>query len=136
MVDFSEARRANLNAYCVRKGWVSQKNPSQGSPSKLVEVLGRSSSFWSDRLSGTREIGEDVARDIEEKLLLAKYALDGGEADPAAWPLSDDLLRKLRQLSVEDLWHAENSLRAHLKLDPLPRSSGGDGQPLPNGTTG
>lgn len=65
MADLSDTRRKNLNALCVRRGWVSQKNPLVGSPSKLVEVLGRTSSFWSDRLKPDgKAIGEDLAREI------------------------------------------------------------------------
>lgn len=77
MSDSSEIRRSNLNALCVKRGWVSRKNPEQGSPSDLVKRLGRTSSFWSDRLTAKKSIGAELAREIEEKLDLPKYALDG-----------------------------------------------------------
>lgn len=79
MSSLSEIRKHNLNALCVRRGWVSRKNPDTGSPSDLVNLLGRSSSFWSNRLQGSRDIGAELAREIEEKLDLPKYSLDGDE---------------------------------------------------------
>lgn len=79
MSDMSSIRRENLNALCLRQGWVSRKNPSIGSPSELMTRLGRSSSFWSDRLNGIKPIGAELARHIEEVLSLSKYSLDGDE---------------------------------------------------------
>lgn len=79
MSDSSEIRRINLNALCVRRGWTSRKNPEQGSPSELVLRLERTPSFWSDRLTGKKTIGAELAREIEEKLDLPKYTLDGDE---------------------------------------------------------
>jgi hypothetical protein len=40
-------RRGNLNTLCVRLGWVSRRAKQLGSPSELINRLGRSSSFWS-----------------------------------------------------------------------------------------
>lgn len=79
MSSASETRKNNLNALCVRRGWVSRKNPGAGSPAELVIRLGRTSSFWSNRLQGSRDIGAELAREIEEKLDLPKYSLDGDE---------------------------------------------------------
>jgi hypothetical protein len=77
MTETEELRRLNLNAFCVRKGWVSAKTPDRGSPTKLVELLGRTSSFWSDRLGGTRPIKADLAREIEEAIDgLSQFDLD------------------------------------------------------------
>lgn len=79
MTETEELRRANLNAFCVRKGWVSAKTPDRGSPTKLVELLGRTSSFWSDRLGGARPIKADLAREIEEAVDgLGQFDLDRG----------------------------------------------------------
>lgn len=72
-------RRGNLNALCMRLGWISRKAKHLGSPSELINRLGRSSSFWSDRLTGRRPIGAKLARQIEEALSLPKYSLDGDE---------------------------------------------------------
>jgi phage repressor protein C with HTH and peptisase S24 domain len=79
MSDLAETRRANLNAYCLRQGWVSPKKPEVGSPQELITRIGRSSSFWSDRLRGTKTIGAELAREIEEKLGMPKYSLDGDD---------------------------------------------------------
>lgn len=79
MSEMSELRRANLNAYCLSQGWASPKSAEVGSPTELLQRLGRSSSFWSDRLRGTRSIGAELAREIEQKLNLPKYSLDGDE---------------------------------------------------------
>lgn len=77
MTETEELRRLNLNAFCVRKGWVSAKTPDRGSPTKLVELLGRTSSFWSDRLGGARPIKADLAREIEEAVDgLSQFDLD------------------------------------------------------------
>jgi len=79
MASSYETRKKNLNALCVRRGWTSRKNPDAGSPAELVIRLGRSSSFWSNRLQGSRDIGAELAREIEERLDLPKYSLDGDE---------------------------------------------------------
>jgi phage repressor protein C with HTH and peptisase S24 domain len=77
MSDTSNIRRENLNALCLRLGWISQKSRDLGSPAELVRRLGRSSSYWSDRLNGRRPIGAELAREIEQVLNLPKYSLDG-----------------------------------------------------------
>lgn len=41
------------------------------------------------------------------------------------WPLSGELLAALNKLSHDDLWHAENALRAHLKIPPQQSFEGG-----------
>lgn len=82
MSELSDTYRVNLNAECVRRGWVSKKDQSRGSPSELMRVMGRSSSFWSDRLSGLKPISTDLAYEIEDKLDLGRLALAGSlEAD-------------------------------------------------------
>ena len=40
-------RRENLNALCVRLGWVSRRAKHLGAPSELIRWIGRSFSFWS-----------------------------------------------------------------------------------------
>lgn len=79
MSDTQNIRRENLNALCLRLGWVSRRSEHLGSPSELIRRLGRSSSFWSDRLTGRKPIGAELAREIEETLNLPKYSLDGDE---------------------------------------------------------
>lgn len=41
--------------------------------------MGRTSAFWSDRLSGRRTISTDLAFEIEDKLELGRLALAGGD---------------------------------------------------------
>lgn len=79
MSDTSNTRCANLNALCLRLGWTSRKGDNSGSPSELINRLGRTSSYWSDRLRGRKPIGAKLAREIEEALNLPKYSLDGDE---------------------------------------------------------
>lgn len=82
MSNLSEVYRVNLNKECLRRGWVSKKDPSFGSPSALVRELGRTSAFWSDRLHGRKPISTDLSYEIEEKLELSRLALageDGGD---------------------------------------------------------
>lgn len=79
MSDTQNIRRENLNALCLRLGWISRKGGESGSPSELVNRLGRGPSYWSDRLRGRKSIGAELAREIEETLNLPKYSLDGDE---------------------------------------------------------
>lgn len=84
MDQHDEIRRVNLNAFCVRQGWVSARDPGMGSPKKLCELFGRTPSFWSDRLRGVKPIKAPLAREIEDGLpdeLLVKFELDWTEAD-------------------------------------------------------
>ncbi len=59
----------NLKRYVDSKGW---------GLAEVVHRLGRSNSFWSDRLANRegKNIGAVLARDIEEKLDLPRYWLD------------------------------------------------------------
>lgn len=122
MKELSEVYRVKLNEACLAKGWVSQKDPTKGSPSELVRVLGRSSSFWSDRLAGRKPISTDLAYEIEDKLGLSRLALsEWHEPGDTTWPLSGQLLAALSRLDAEALRKAENVLRLHLDMDMLPR---------------
>ncbi len=79
MSDMSEVYRVNLNKECLRRGWISKKEPNYGSPSALVRELGRTSAFWSDRLHGRKPISTDLSYEIEDKLELGRLALAGGD---------------------------------------------------------
>lgn len=93
MSELSETYRVNLNAECIRRGWVSKKDASRGSPSELMRVLGRSSSFWSDRLTGIKPISTDLAYEVEDKLELGRLGLAGNlEADFLDVPRIDVVL--------------------------------------------
>lgn len=120
MSDLSETYRKKLNAICVARGWVSQKNPMRGSPAELMQKLGRTSSFWSDRLSGRKPISTDLAYEIEDKLGLNRLDLaDWAEPPASVWPLSRDVLVRLKNLDGDALRKAENVLRAHLDMAPM-----------------
>lgn len=68
----------NLKRLADRRGW---------GPGDLVRELGRSNSFWSDRLNDRYNIGARLARDIEERLRLPRYSLDeGSEANTSPGP--------------------------------------------------
>lgn len=77
MSDLSEIYRRNLNQICLRKGWVSKKDADYGSPSALMKALGRTSSFWSDRLHGRKTITAELSYEIEDALGLGRLALAG-----------------------------------------------------------
>jgi phage repressor protein C with HTH and peptisase S24 domain len=108
MSDTSKIRCANLNALCLRLGWTSRKGESSGSPSELINRLGRSSSYWSDRLQGRKPIGARVAREIEEVLNLPKYSLDGDEEH------SDFVQVSQLSIGVSEEPEAESTLVAEL----------------------
>lgn len=80
MSELSETYRITLNLECLKRGWVSKKDPSRGSPSELVKLMGRTSSFWSDRLHGRKPISTDLAYEIENALELPRLALAGEDA--------------------------------------------------------
>jgi DNA-binding transcriptional regulator YdaS (Cro superfamily) len=132
MSDDSAIRRERLNAYCLKQGWVSRKDPSTGSASELVTRLGRTHSFWSDRLRGLRQIGAELAREIEERLEMTKYHLDGD----TGWPFTRSLQEAVSKLSRTDLAYAENALRAHLRMPPISIPSGEPSVEKGNGTHG
>lgn len=77
----SEVRLHLLKQHCVRLKLVRSDGVTP-SPSKLAAKIGRSANQCSGILRGTTPFGEDLARDIEEKLHLGKWALDGA----ADWP--------------------------------------------------
>lgn len=74
-------------------------------PADLARALLRKPQQVNAWLSGTRGIGEQLARDIEERLGLARYALDdrgtpdaGGDQALRASPKSATLLERIHQL--------------------------------------
>jgi len=60
-------RLENLLSYARKKGWRDKV---------LAEKIGRSPQQISDMKNGRRGFGEDIARDIEQKLGLPRYWLD------------------------------------------------------------
>ena len=53
---------------------------------------------------------------------------EGPKYPKSPWPFSIELHEVVSSLDDTDTWHAENALRAHLKMDPLPRDGLGGGE--------
>lgn len=124
-------RQEALRAFCKKKGWKTEGG--DWLLQDIAEFFKKPRNKMSDLLYGRGSFGARIARDLEEASggELHRYALDGDEGMGGRglrWPFSVDLGNKVGLLDDEDLWHAENALRAHLKMDPLPRPSllGGD----------
>ena len=79
MSDDAELFRGNLNAFCLKQGWISRKNVTLGSPGELQKRLGKTVSFWSDLLRGEKSFSSDLARSIEQGLGMRKYSLAGDQ---------------------------------------------------------
>ncbi|MGL4573269.1 MAG: hypothetical protein ACRCV9_00605 [Burkholderiaceae bacterium] len=97
--------------------------PNDFSPAQVAADLWGTPAFWSDLYRGKKSFGEKLARRIEDKLGLVRLSLD----DPAGAqraPLTSDLAKHLQGLDSEAQWRAENVLRAHLGLAPIPRRPG------------
>ena len=62
-----ELRLRNLQALADAKGW---------KPADFVREVGKSPSYWSDMLRGSKGFGESVAREVEEKVGLPRVWLD------------------------------------------------------------
>lgn len=62
-----DIRSTNLKALVESRKWTAKD---------LVQRLARTTSFWSDRISGRRQIGEKLARNVEEGLGLKRGWLD------------------------------------------------------------
>lgn len=76
-MDIREVRRRNLKALMDREFGVN----ARGAQTRLAEKLEKPQNFISRCLAdpdraGSKTIGEDFAREIEEKFGLARYALD------------------------------------------------------------
>ena len=84
-------RSANLRALAARRGL---------GPTALAREMGRSSSFWSDRLRERNTIGEDLAREIESHFGLARYALDE-PIDQSGVPLPPSISKNWRNRVAE-----------------------------------
>lgn len=100
-------RLENLLAYARRKGWRDKQ---------LAEAIGRKPQQLSDMRHGRRGFGEDLARDIEERLKLPRYWLDvphdsgeGGQLDQAAEQMLADHAKADRS--------ALSTLAMHLALE-------------------
>jgi hypothetical protein len=79
----SALRLELLVAACKAKG-LMRDDGVRVAPTKLAAALGKSVSQVSDMLRGQKSFGPEVAREIEEKLHLARWQLDGGPVAPTA----------------------------------------------------
>jgi hypothetical protein len=89
------------------------------SPTDAALRLWGGPSQWSDLYRGKKSFGEKLARRIEEKLGLARLSLDRPTGAKTA-PLSAEVMNHLASLDALSRAHAENVLRVHLGLAPLP----------------
>lgn len=97
-MEISDIRRENLRAL--------MKQRFDGKQARLADALGKSANYISRCLStapssaGSKNIGEDFARDIEAKLGLERYQLDRQGMQPA--PKVESNAEYLGQFSVWD----------------------------------
>lgn len=91
-----ESRAINLRSLVEARGW---------SVKDLVQRLDRSPSFWGDRLHGRRQIGEKLARSIEEGLGLKKGWLDTDPDEPQEAGAAAHSQVQAGELSVHDAVH-------------------------------
>lgn len=98
-MEISEIRRENLRAL--------MKQRFDGKQARLADALGKSANYISRCLStapssaGSKNIGEDFARDIETKLGLERYQLDRKGMQPAPFKVESNA-EYLGQFSVWD----------------------------------
>lgn len=110
-------RRERLQAYCKSKGWMLPNE--RWNTAAIALAMGKSVTKASNLIHGTGSFGAKIAREIEDAMNLPGGYLDGlGIAD---WPFSPELLAKVLALDEDGLWFAENALRSHFHIDPLPR---------------
>lgn len=84
-------------------------------------------SYWQSIFTkeASKSFGPAQARKVEQAFDMRPHLLDGAQME---WPFSEALGVAISKLHDEDLRHAENALRAHLKMDWLPPSDLGGGQ--------
>lgn len=111
LVEWCKANRACLD----EGGEIDAKKLSESLQAKGVKGI---YSYWQGMLAKAddRSFGAKKAREVEQALGIKPLLLEGGEG---GWPFTDELGDAVARLSIDDLWHAEVSLRAHLKL-PIP----------------
>jgi hypothetical protein len=87
-------------------------------------------SYWQGQFTKQkgRSFGAKKAREVEDAFNMRPHSLEGAAFE---WPFTEQLGAAVSKLSRDDLWHAEVSLRAHLKL-PIPeKPPGGFGSHIP-----
>ena len=106
------ARRERLRSY--------MRLECNGRQVELAEELGKSpatvSRFFNEK--NRKRIGEELAREIEEKLKKPRYWLDGVELDKGSdqWPFLSIAISELRGLTGEQLASIETVMRTVLDV--------------------
>lgn len=121
-------------AYCLRVSGKTRKDlaavlrsPKSGEMGVSVAAVGQVIN------------GESTALNAENTARAARFfgvdcvwlAIGEGDMLPRWRPFTPELMSELAKSPPEDVWSAENAVRAFLRMDPLPRPSG-----LANGTNG
>ncbi len=107
------SRRQRFRDVCIARGWRNSNGTWR--VVDIAEATGRQPNQVNNLLSDNSPFGQQVARSLEDELQLPRFHLDGA----AEWPFSRPLQDAVEKLTSVDLWHAENALRAHLKINPL-----------------
>lgn len=93
------------------------------SPRELADGLGLTYQAVKKVVDGkTRQMAADNCAHAAKFLKVNHWWLATGEGAPKpveVWPFSQDLQTKVWSLGPDDLWHAENGLRALLKMPPM-----------------
>lgn len=124
-------RQKQLQDFCRRKGWALPEG--KWDLQKAYAFFGgeKSTTKIRDLLTGNGSFGPQIARDLENASRgeLSPLSLDGAEVAPtriADWPFSKLLGEAVKNLDAEGVFRAENLLRSHLGIDPLPREALGE----------
>jgi len=114
------ARKDRLRAICKARGWRDEA-ADRWRVKEIAQAIGSTPQQVSNWLSEGMAFGAPAARKVEDALGLARCALDGAQE----WPFTQALLRTVESLDAQDRAFAENALRAHLKMQPIPIPPGG-----------
>lgn len=122
-------RQKLLQDFCRKKGW---ERPDGGWDYQAIFHFfneSKSTTKLRDLLNGNGTFGPQIARDLEDESNneLPPFSLDGSQISKEIvdWPFSKQLEQVVQGLDAEGLFRAENLLRHHFGIDPLPRPLGG-----------
>jgi len=96
------------------------------SQTELAKLAGVSQGTIGNIEAGHRKGGPSLPA-IARALKISYWWLRDGtgtkEPGPESWPFTPDLWNRISELDIDGLRRAENQLRAHLDMEPLPRPS-------------